>query len=238
MRAVSLTNRGGRKNNEDSVGYAQSEDLWCFVICDGLGGQSFGEVASELVCSTICSEFKKDPHMSQQSLHKYIEKAASALGKKRSKDEEKSDMSSTVVALLTDGKNAIWANIGDSRLYYISDYEISQVTNDHSIAFIEFENGDITYDEIRYSRNQNKLLRAVSDVDNLNPDISQLTKLKKNDAFLLCSDGFWEFVTEDDMETTLRQAKSPKEWLEAMLEILHANESKKNDNYSVIAVMI
>ena len=49
MRAVSLTNRGGRKNNEDYVGYANSDKLWCFVVCDGLGGQSFGEVASEIV---------------------------------------------------------------------------------------------------------------------------------------------------------------------------------------------
>ena len=54
MRAVSLTNRGGRKNNEDYVGYANSDKLWCFVVCDGLGGQSFGEVASEIVCETIC----------------------------------------------------------------------------------------------------------------------------------------------------------------------------------------
>ena len=59
MRAVSLTNRGGRKNNEDYVGYANSDKLWCFVVCDGLGGQSFGEVASEIVCETVCKSFKK-----------------------------------------------------------------------------------------------------------------------------------------------------------------------------------
>ncbi len=238
MRAVSLTNRGGRKNNEDSVGYVKAEDIWCFVICDGLGGQSFGEIASELVCNTICDEFKKEPLISQKALYQYIEKSASLLGEERSGDKEKADMSSTVVTLVTDGKKAIWANIGDSRLFYISDGEISQVTNDHSIAFMDFENGDITYEEIRYSPNQNKLLRAVSDIDNFNPDISEVTELKKNDAFLLCSDGFWEYVTEDDIEETLHSAKSPKDWLEAMLEILHENEGKKNDNYSVIAVII
>lgn len=238
MKAVSLTNRGGRKNNEDSIGYAHCSDIWCFVICDGLGGQSCGEVASKLVCDTVCEEFEKNPQISGKALYRYIEKAASVLGERREEDEEKSDMSSTVVALITDGKKAVWANVGDSRLYYISDYKISQVTNDHSVAFMEFENGDITYEEIRRSYNQNKLLRAVSDVESLNPDISEITEINQNDAFLLCSDGFWEYVTEDEMEDTLRTAKSPKQWLEAMLEVLHKNEINKNDNYSVIAVMV
>ena len=70
MRAVSLTNRGGRKNNEDYVGYANSDKLWCFVVCDGLGGQSFGEVASEIVCETVCKSFKKAPELSGKALLK------------------------------------------------------------------------------------------------------------------------------------------------------------------------
>lgn len=83
MRAVSLTNRGGRKNNEDYVGYANSDKLWCFVVCDGLGGQSFGEVASEIVCETVCKSFKKAPELSGKALYRYIEKAASVLGEER-----------------------------------------------------------------------------------------------------------------------------------------------------------
>ena len=102
MRAVSLTNRGGRKNNEDYVGYANSDKLWCFVVCDGLGGQSFGEVASEIVCETVCKSFKKAPELSGKALYRYIEKAASVLGEER--ESTKSNMSSTIVALVTDGE--------------------------------------------------------------------------------------------------------------------------------------
>ncbi len=238
MRAVSVTNRGGRKNNEDSVCSVQSGGIWCFVICDGLGGQSYGEIASRLVCDTICGEFLKNPHIDGKSVYRYIEKAASVLSDERDSDYSKADMSSTVVVLVTDGEKAVIANVGDSRLYYISGYEISQVTNDHSIAFMEFERGDITYEEIRHSKNQNKLLRAVSNVEELNPDISELSELSKGDAFLLCSDGFWEYVTEDDIEETLKCADSPKQWLSDMLEVLHENEKEKNDNYSAVAVMI
>ena len=104
MRAVSLTNRGGRKNNEDYVGYANSDKLWCFVVCDGLGGQSFGEVASEIVCETVCKSFKKAPELSGKALYRYIEKAASVLGEER--ESTKSNMSSTIVALVTDGEKS------------------------------------------------------------------------------------------------------------------------------------
>lgn len=238
MRAVSLSNRGGRKNNEDCVGYARAGKIWCFVLCDGLGGQLCGEVASKLVCDTVCGEFEKNPEISENALYDYLKKAAEKLNEERDKNEDRYNMSSTVVTLITDGKRAIWAHMGDSRLYYINDNEIVKITDDHSIAFLEFERGMISYDDIRRSPNQNKLLRCVSDMDNFKPDISAVTELEHGDAFLLCSDGFWEYVTEDCIEETVGKSFSPKEWLEKMLAVLHENEIDRNDNYSVIAVMV
>lgn len=238
MKAVSLTNRGGRKNNEDSVGYAHSGDLWCFAVCDGLGGQLCGEVASKLVCETVCAEFEKEPALSKEALEKYLRIATETLDRERSSNEDRYNMSSTVVVLITDEKRAVWAHIGDSRLYYINEYEISQITDDHSVAFFEYESGRITYDDIRRSPNQNKLLRCVSDIDTFKPDISEINEVVHGDAFLLCTDGFWEYVTENDIEKTVLSSNSPKEWLENMLEILHENEIEKNDNYSAIAVML
>ena len=147
-------------------------------------------------------------------------------------------MSSTIVALVTDGEKAVWAHSGDSRLYYISKKRISQNTDDHSIAFRDFKEGIITFDEIRTSPNQNKLLSSISDIDDLNFDVSEVIDLKKGDAFVLCTDGFWEYVYEDDIEKSFAKTKSPKEWLEKMLESLHENEKENNDNYSAIAVEV
>ncbi len=238
MRAVSITNRGGRQNNEDSVRSAHSENVWCFVLCDGLGGHQCGEIASALVAETICGEFEKAPAVTAEALKNYIDTSAYCLEKARFEDIEKYDMSSTVAALLTDGEKAVWAHAGDSRIYYISGGKISQITDDHSIAFWEYKNGLITYDEIRKSPNQNKLLRCVSDTDRLETEASEEITVKKGDAFLLCSDGFWEFVYESDIEETLEKSASPKEWLEKMLVILHKNETENNDNYSAVAVII
>ena len=62
------------------------------------------------------------------------------------------------------------------------------------------------------------------------------TDVERGDAFLICSDGFWEYVNEDDMEDALALSASPKEWVEKMLVSLHKHAKKNNDNYSVIAV--
>ena len=66
MRAAKITNRGGRENNEDFICEAESNGVWCYVLCDGLGGHEGGEVASKLVAETICAAFEKKPELSQK----------------------------------------------------------------------------------------------------------------------------------------------------------------------------
>ncbi len=191
-----------------------------------------------MVCRVICDEFEKSPELSRDAVREYARKAAEALGRERDSDADKYNMSTTVVVLLTDGKRAVWLHMGDSRLYCFTKGELRIVTEDHSLAFLEFMRGEISYDGIRTSKNQNMLTRCVNDTDNFEPDISDLVEVKKGDAFLLCTDGFWEFVNEEDMQSTLKKSASPKEWLEKMLIILHKNETERNDNYSTIAVML
>ena len=147
------------------------------------------------------------------------------------------DMSTTAALLLTNGERAVWAHVGDSRIYFITGGEISLITDDHSMAFMEFESGMISYDDIRESPNQNRLTRCIGGISG-SADLSDEIVLKSGDAFLMCSDGFWEYVREDDIERTYAESFSPKEWLEKMLDVLHKNEIETNDNYSAIVVMI
>lgn len=143
-----------------------------------------------------------------------------------------------IVALVTDGEKS---RVGTFRrqpsLLHIKKENFADYGR-HSIAFRDFKEGIITFDEIRTSPNQNKLLSSISDIDDLNFDVSKVIELKKGDAFVLCTDGFWEYVYEDDIEKSFAKTKSPKEWLEKMLESLHENEKENNDNYSAIAVEV
>jgi serine/threonine protein phosphatase PrpC len=238
MKAVSLSNRGGRDNNEDSVRYANSGEIWCFVLCDGLGGHNSGEIASRIAAEAICAEFEKKPEISEDALYKYLYYAAQALGDARESGVGGADMATTAVVLVTDGKKAVWAHTGDSRLYHIRNGEILSVTDDHSLAFLKYESGIITYDQIRTDADQSRLIGCLGTSGVLAPDFSGEIYFESGDAILLCSDGFWELVSENDMTALLKNSPSPKRWLERMLEVLHQNETEKNDNYSVIAVMI
>lgn len=237
MKAAAITNRGGRENNEDCILSANSEKMWCFVLCDGLGGYDGGETASKLAASVICDEFKKNPRVTPEAAEEYIQAASDKL-KAAKWDGAPLDMATTAALLLTDGDNAVWAHIGDSRVYRITGGEISEITDDHSVAFMKFESGAITYDEIRTSADQNKLTRCIGGGAQDIPDVSENTVLKRGDAFLMCSDGFWELVNEDTIEKTLKSSRSPREWLEKMLAVLHKNEREGNDNYSAITVMV
>ena len=205
MRAAIITNRGGRDNNEDFISSAESKGIWCYVLCDGLGGHEGGEVASRLVGETICAEFEKKPELSKKAAEEYIEAAANALITKRIVTPDLYDMSTTVTLLLTDGERAVWAHVGDSRVYFITGGEISLITDDHSMAFMEFQSGLISYDEIRTSPNQNRLTRCIGGIS-YGVDVSEEVVLKSGDAFLLCSDGFWEYVREGDIERTYAES--------------------------------
>lgn len=238
MRAVSVTNRGGRENNEDFLCHAQADKLWCFVLCDGLGGHEGGEIASKLVAEKICEAFSDAPRLSAKAAEEYLEKAYDALIRARAEKPELCDMSTTAAILLTDGDEAVWAHIGDSRIYYLEQGEISLITDDHSVAFMEFESGKSTYDQIRKSPNRNKLFRCMGGVGGSSADVSEVIEPKRGDAFLICSDGFWEYVSEDCIEKTFKSSSSPKEWLREMLSVLHDNETETNDNYSAFAVML
>lgn len=238
MKAVSISNRGGRKNNEDCIRYAHSGDMWCFVLCDGLGGHQCGEVASKLVAECVCAEFEISHEVSVKKIEQYIETASEMLQNAKIEGIGGVDMATTVVVLVTDGARAVWAHIGDSRLYYIQDKEISQITDDHSVAFMKFNRGIINYDDIRACPEQNMLLRCIGTSGGAFADFSEEVSLEKGDAFLLCSDGFWELVRESDIEEAFALSSAPKEWLEKMLEVLHKNETENNDNYSAIAVII
>lgn len=237
MRAAAITNKGGRENNEDYICHANKENMWCFILCDGLGGYDGGETASKTAAKAVCEEFKKNPRITPEAAGEYI-KAASDSVKAAKQNGAPFGMATTAALLLTDGDMAVWAHIGDSRVYHITDGEISEITDDHSVAFMKFESGIITYDEIRTSADQNKLTRCISGGAEDVPDVSEQTVLCDGDAFLICSDGFWELADERTVEKTLKSSRSPGEWLEKMLAALHKKEKEGNDNYSAFAIMI
>lgn len=235
-----LTNIGNRELNEDYAGAKASKGKLLAVVADGLGGHDKGEVASRLVTETILEEYNFDTEDLQEELHQAMQKAQEVL-LARQKEEQLTDaMKTTCVAFVADDSEAYLGHVGDSRGYIFYTDKTWQRTCDHSVVQMLVLAGDAKEKQIRHHVDRNKLLRVFGtewfkDFCEFLPTV----EVAKAKAFLLCTDGFWELITERQMQKCLKKAASPKEWLEKMAAIVQKNGKNSNmDNYTAIAVFV
>lgn len=224
------TDKGGRENNEDFV--AISEDT--FVLADGLGGHSNGETASKLAVEYIISRAEEVVSIDNKVLHELIEDVNKVVAANRI-----GDMATTIVTAFVRNGSFNYFNVGDSRLYYFRDKRILIQSKDHSVTQASVDLGEIKPEEIRFHQDRNKLTKALG----LNSEISisqkfEPIKIRCGDAFMLCSDGFWENIYEEEMIKCLNKSNTPQEWFAQMLAIVKKRVKKCYDNISAICVFV
>lgn len=234
-----ITNRGGRDNNEDSLRYYyQSGPEGCWVVADGLGGHAAGEVASAIATEAIVERFCRNPLLSADNIRECFREALNRILSRQETEPRLKSMRTTAVALFTDGESLMWAHTGDSRLYYFRSGKLLFQTKDHSVSQACANAGEITQDQIRFHEDRGRLLKVLGTDENLKVELSAPLHPERGDAFLLCTDGFWEYVLESEMETDLGNADSPRDWLNRMVQRLLCRAGEDNDNYSAAAVFI
>lgn len=233
---------GGRERNEDYAAYRETKDKGFYALCDGLGGHRGGEEASKTAAEAFLRSITEAESVSSGSITEAVDFAQNCLLEKFDGDHRLGALSPRTTGAflaLGDGK-AFICSIGDSRIYHMRGGKIEFITNDHSVAYLSYLSGEIEYDDIRTSPDQNRLIRSMGDNEKYNPEYPAPFEIRSGDAFLLCSDGFWEYVTEQDMEKTLSASKTPSRWLAKMVRIRAANTKgvKDNDNFSAITVFV
>jgi len=233
-----LSKKGNRSINEDYIGYRQASGKFLFCLADGLGGHGRGEVASEIVVTSAMASF--DKHSSIEKLAAYFTASQTDLMKEQLKAGVKDEMKSTLTLLFIDGNTATWGHVGDSRLYLFRRNKVIARTLDHSVPQVLVSSGEIREKDIRFHEDRNRLLRVMGmEWNTPKYELSSIMHVQSGDAFLLCSDGFWELIDEKEMAKQLKKAKTPQEWLGAMEGIVLKNGKNKNmDNYSSITIFI
>jgi PPM family protein phosphatase len=234
-----LSKAGGRDVNEDACGFWTTPEACFCTLSDGLGGHYGGDVASKLVVQHALDWFRETPECSTRAVGASLRAGDLAIMREQQRDIRLKHMRATAVILSIDTKRsvAIWGHVGDSRLYCFRQGRIVEQTRDHSVSQSMVDAGYLQPGDLRMSPNRSKLLSALGNEAQFNADIiSSAFPLLSGDAFLLCTDGLWEYVVEEDMERTLRASISAADWLRMLESQVIACGHKGQDNYSAIAV--
>ena len=222
---------GRRSKNEDACQVSQTGTSLLCVVADGLGGHAGGEIASGIVADLLPG-LLADKEFDEDELGCAILDAHSAICKTGT------GSCTTVASLWIYKDEAIAAHVGDSRIYQFRNGGIIYQSEDHSHVQVAISLGKLPADACRTHKNRNQVYRVLGD-ESEKPkiDIANLDVLP-GDRFLLCSDGFWEPVCEEDMIACHDVCKTPQAWLDALVALVESKNDPKQDNHTAIIIFI
>lgn len=229
-----LSKPGGREQNQDYCEFIKYKDKIYLLLADGLGGHAGGEIASKTAVEAAIESLKE-----HDDLLKAFQHANDAVIKKQNEALKLKSMRTTFVMARIEGNVMHFGHLGDSRLYVFKNNKVDYITPDHSVSYALYKTGQIHFKDIRYDDNRNKVLKVLGDEDNFKPDIySDEFLLEEGDKVLLCTDGFWEYITEKEMEKLTKKSSNAQMWLKKMEKRILRRAKKDHDNYSAVVKWI
>ena len=232
-----------RSDNQDFLGKfpenggdAPSPRGQLFVVADGMGGHKAGREASSLAVNTIGHEYYSAPTESiPESLQHAFQAANDKIHSQSAISAKYSGMGTTCTALVLKDDHAYIGHIGDSRVYRISKENIVQLTNDHSNVAEMQRRGMITKEEAKYHPERSLLYRALGSRAVAEIDIIDDIDLGADEYFLMCTDGLFNHVEDEEMKTVVL-GNDPQKASEVLVEL--SNDRGGTDNITVQVVHV
>ena len=247
------TNRGiSRGENQDALyigGFAVTGDMEtpcamnlydaesaCFAVIDGAGGHSSGEVASR----TVAAEFVKRAAELLRNVGNLTDEFTAiqyVMTEMSGCDRALHGMAATLAGVLITGDKVTAFNIGDSRVYSFKQENFQKLTRDHSTVQVLFEHGMITEDEMRLHPNKGEVTSALVAGEESPPKVFETTVTVEEGQFLLiCSDGVWESLSNDEIRTILLESENNVETAASKLrKELLSTECRDNISFMILA---
>jgi len=241
-----------RANNEDNFGYDSRYGI--FVVCDGMGGQAAGEVASKMGVDILLDYFRNETSVAEmhaangasepagqtnsagaRSLASAIQLANRTIHKAGQEQNGRNGMGSTIVAALVRGNSLAIGHVGDSRIYLVRQGTIQQLTQDHSLVMEQVRRGYITLEQAQKSEMQNIILRALGSEEAVETDVEDLVALS-GDLLLMTSDGLTRHVHDEEILAILQ---APEDLEHACADLVQtAKDRGGDDNITCLLVRI
>lgn len=230
---------GGRKENQDSAGIKDTKLGYLVVVCDGMGGMQGGRTASQLAVQTILKTVASADNQANPSmtLIKAIRNANMAIIEEGRNNPDLQGMGTTVTALLLTPYSALTAYVGDSRIYQLRKGKKIFRTFDHSMVFEMVKKNVISEEQARLSAQSNVILKALG----INPDIEVEVverPYQKGDRFILCTDGFWGAMPEDEFVRHLAENNPINKILESTVNVVESIGRNSGNEYDNLTAAI
>ncbi|OGR84060.1 MAG: hypothetical protein A2901_01250 [Elusimicrobia bacterium RIFCSPLOWO2_01_FULL_54_10] len=237
-----------RTNNEDN--FLLEPEMGFFVVADGMGGHSHGEIASKMAVETTRDAVKRfftngqkgilgkvDPKVSERAnqLGSAVRLANQIIFESAKTKPQLNGMGTTIDCVWINKDKASIAHVGDSRVYLVRDGKLSQVTRDHSLVEDQVRQGLLKREEAEKSHLKNVLTRALGVDENAEVDILD-TDLCPGDILIGCTDGLNKMVADDEIAKAIPLMKTPKMIADHLVDM--ANAAGGVDNVTVVVAQL
>jgi serine/threonine protein phosphatase PrpC len=233
-----LSRKGGREKNEDRMGYCYTRDSGLFALADGMGGHPEGEVASQLALQTLASLFQNEAKTTLKDPTKFLLDGVMAghhqLLRYATEKALIDTPRTTLVACIMQGNELYWAHCGDSRLYLVRGDKLIARTRDHSYSELQ-DTLSAVAPMGAIKMNRNVLFTCLGSpgkpvVDSTGPLI-----LQQGDRVLLCSDGLWGSVSDEEITAAVARL-AISESVPELVELALRKAGSRSDNVTVLAI--
>ena len=232
-----VSRKGGRKNNEDRMGYSYTRGSAIFILADGMGGHPEGEVAAQVALQAISAMFQKEAKPAVSDMAAFLEAALMSAHRQILHYANGKGMldtpRTTIVAALVQAGSVTWIHCGDSRLYLVRDGELLSRTRDHS--FLEQSRGTAGTVNPPERVNRNVLFTCLGSPSKPVFDIAGPVPLQQGDKLMLCSDGLWGSLSDADIVYHLGH-KPVSEAVPDLVEKALRKAGESSDNVTVIGL--
>jgi serine/threonine protein phosphatase PrpC len=232
-----ISRKGGREKNEDRMGYCYTRDSGLFALADGMGGHPEGEMASQLALQTMAALYQRDARPVLNDPIRFLQDAVMAghhqLLRYASEKGLMDTPRTTIVACILQGNAAYWAHCGDSRLYFVRGDKLIARTRDHSYSELQQTLSSVVPLNERYNRNV--LFTCLGSPGKPVVDTAGPLIMQEGDRIMLCSDGLWGTV-EDEEITRHLSTRTISDAVPELVEVALRNGGVKCDNVTVLAM--
>ena len=229
-----VSRKGGREKNEDRMGYCYTRESGLFVLADGMGGHPEGEIAAQIALQATSSLYQREARPAIENPEEFLTAALMAAHHQIIRYASGKGMldtpRTTLVAVLLQGACATWVHCGDSRLYVVRDGKLLTRTRDHSYAEQQSA-GIIKLEHV----NRNILFTCLGSPTKPVFDVTGPISLQQGDRILLCSDGLWGSLSDDQIVEQL-SAKVIADSVPDLVENALRVGGERGDNVTVLAM--